>query len=591
MRRTVPVPAGARVPVIGGLVLAVVVGASACSGSIGGSAGNGGPGNNPGGGPGNPGGGPGNNPGGGPGNNPGGGPGPGNEPPPGPGELAHTPMRRLTRAQYNNTIRDLLGVTGDTAGAFALDENDGGFASNATAPVKELQLDKYREAAEDLANKATADMARLVPCAPPAKPEAACVDEFLRDFGKRAYRRPLEADELTRYKALFNVGKDGTDFATAIRLVVSTMLQSPNFIYMPELGDPRRVSATGKMVALTHYEAASRLSYYLQNTMPDAELFAAADAGKLGTADELAMQARRLMQSPRGRDTVVSFHAQWLQTDDLLTVEKSATSYPMFTPEVRAAMKDELDEFADQVVRQGDGKLETLLTAGFSFLRGPLYGVYGVSAAGGAATGMRRADLPAGQRAGILTLAGVMAKHAHPDQSSPVGRGYVISDRLLCVVPPDPPDNVDANVPTPDPNSTTRARFEMHRTKPDCAACHALMDPLGLPFESYDGMGRYRTMDGRQAVDPTSALANTDNDGPVKNAVELMGRLAQTSEVKRCVSRQWFRYAFGRIDTAADGPSIDAALDAFARGGFKVPDLVVGIASTDTFRFRRPVEP
>jgi hypothetical protein len=568
MRRTVPVPAGVRVPAIGGLVLAVVVGASACSGSIGKTA----------------------DPGGGPGNNPGGGPGTGgNQPPAAPGELAHTPMRRLTRAQYNNTVRDLLGVTADTAGAFALDENDGGFASNATAPVKELQLDKYREAAEDLANKATVDLPKLVPCAPPAKLEAPCLDEFLRDFGKRAYRRPLEADEIARYQALFAVGKDGADFATAIRLVVSTMLQSPNFLYRPEIGDPRRL--TGKMMALTHYETASRLSYYLHNSMPDAELFVAADTGKLGTADEVAAQARRLMANPRARDTVVSFHAQWLQTDDLLTVEKSPTSYPMFTPEVRAAMKDELDEFADQVVRQGDGKLETLLTAGFSFLRGPLYGVYGVSAAGGAATGMRRADLPAGQRAGILTLAGVMAKHAHPDQSSPVGRGYVVSDRLLCVVPPDPPDNVDANVPTPDPNVTTRARFEMHRTKPDCAGCHTLMDPLGLPFENYDGMGRYRTMDGRQAVDPTSTLANTSNDGPVKNAVELMGRLAQTNEVKSCLSRQWFRYAFGRLDTNADRTSVDAALDAFTRGGFKVTDLMVGIASTDTFRFRRPVEP
>jgi hypothetical protein len=587
MRRTVPVPARLRAPGVGGLALALVIGASACSGTIGKTADNGGgpgngagPGNNPG-----PGNGGGSNPGGG-GSNPGGGGGAG--PVPAPGELAHTPMRRLTRAQYNNTIRDLLGISADPAGTFALDENDGGFASNSTAPVKELQLDKYREAADDLANKATVDLAKLVPCAPPAKTEAACLDEFLRDFGKRAYRRPLEAEEITRYQGLFAAGKDGADFASGIRLVVSTMLWSPNFLYRPEVGDPRRIS--GKMMALTHYETASRLSYYLHNTMPDSELFAAADAGKLGTVEEVAAQARRLMASPRARDMVVSFHAQWLQTDDLLTVEKSPTTYPMFTPEVRAAMKEELDEFADQVVRTGDGKLETLLTAGFSFLRGPLYGVYGVSAAGGAATGLRRADLPAGQRAGILTLAGVMAKHAHPDQSSPVGRGYVISDRLLCVVPPDPPDDVDANVPTPDPNSTTRARFEMHRTKPQCASCHMLMDPLGLPFESYDGMGRFRTMDGRLAVDPTSTLANTDQDGPVKNAVELMGRLAQASQVRNCLSRQWFRYAFGRLDTTADKPAVDSALNSFANGGYKVADLVVGLASTDPFRFRRPVE-
>jgi len=254
---------------------------------------------------------------------------------------------------------------------------------------------------------------------------------------------------------------------------------------------------------------------------------------------------------------------------------------------VRSAMKVELDEFVDQVTRNGDGKLETLLTAGYSYLNGPLYGFYGVTGSGAMP---RKMDLPAGQRAGVFTLSGVMARHSHPDQSSLVGRGALVSDRLLCIDPPDPPDDVDAVVPKPDPNVSTRARFEQHRVDPKCAGCHALMDPLGIPFETYDGIGKYRTTDGGRPVDATSALKGTDNDGPVKDATELMKRLAGTSQVRRCLTQQWFRYVFGRMDTDGDKPAIDGALGAFEGAGNKVPDLMIALTTTNAFRFRRTVD-
>jgi hypothetical protein len=505
------------------------------------------------------------------------------------GELAPTTLRRLTRAQYNNTVRDLLGIDGDAAAGFGLDEDEGGFAANGKAPVKELQIDKYRETAEALAAKAVADLKRLAPCAPPARPETECLDEFLRDFGKRAYRRPLSGEELQQYRMLFGVGREAGDFASGIQLVVSTMLQSPSFLYRPELGDTARAGRQG--VPLGAYEVATRLSYFLQNTMPDQELFAAADAGRLVSDEEVAAQARRLLASPRARDSVVSFYRQWLQVDDVETVEKDPEVYPAFTPELRAAMADEIEEFADQVTRQKDGgTLETLLTARFSFLRGPLFALYGAPAGGGDPAVLRRTELPESQRAGVFTLAGVMAKHGHPDQSSPVARGYVISDRLLCIVPPDPPENIDASVPRPDPNVSTRVRFEQHRTRPECATCHALMDPLGLAFESYDGIGRYRTMDGRVPVDASSELRGTDQDGPVKNAVDLMSRLSKSREVRACLTRQWFRYALGRLDGEGDRPALQAAVEAFGRNGYRLTDLMVALAVSHPFRFRRPVD-
>jgi hypothetical protein len=363
------------------------------------------------------------------------------------------------------------------------------------------------------------------------------------------------------------------------------MLQSPHFLYRPELGVTGANDAGGP--ALTQFELGARLSYLVQNTMPDDQLLAAAESNKLRTPEEIGVQARRLLASPGARDAMTSFFAQWLHVEDLLSVDKDPAAFASFNAELRAAMKDEVLEFADQVARQ-DGSFQTLLTAGFSYLKGPLPAFYGVGG-GAAGTAMRKTDLPAGQRAGILTLAGVMARHAHPDQSSPVARGHLISERLLCIVPPPAPDDVNNDVPKPDPNLTTRARFEQHRKDPGCASCHALMDPLGLPFEIYDGMGRFRTMEGRQMVDATGALSGTDRDGPVKNAVELMARMSEASEVRACMARQWFRYAFGREDQDADKPVLTSAIEAFARSNHRLPDLIVALATTNAFRRRAPL--
>ena len=188
---------------------------------------------------------------------------------------------------------------------------DGGFASNAKAPLKELQIEKYLEGAEALAKTAVGNLARLAPCAPPAAQEADCLDQFVTGFGKRAFRRPLTPAEADKYKQLFQIGKAGGVFADGISLVVSTMLQSPYFLYRPELGEG---SAAPDGLALSGYETASRLSYFLQNTMPDDQLFAAADQGKLRTPEEIAAQARRLLDSPKARDSITSFYEQWLRS-------------------------------------------------------------------------------------------------------------------------------------------------------------------------------------------------------------------------------------------------------------------------------------
>jgi hypothetical protein len=503
-------------------------------------------------------------------------------------KAGRAPMRRLTNAQYNETVHALVGIDGDFSQDFGPDEETGGFASNSTVPVSSTQVDKYRAAAEQIAEQAVMGtaLARLAPCAPPASDADACADRFIPDFGKRAFRRPLTADEVNRYRTVYVTGR-GTngDFATGIKLVVSALLQSPYFLYLPELGEP---AATANKLALTPYEMATRLSYFFLGTMPDTDLFAAADARKLGTADEVATAARRLLGTPQATAALVSFHRQWLMLDDILSTTKDGTAFPEFTPALRQAMDDEISAFLTGVLRDGDARLETLLLANFSFITPPLYGLYGLPAPAAGATSPARVEFPAGQRAGLLTLAGTLATFAHPDQSSPVARGFLVSDRMLCVTPPVPPPNVDTSVPPPDPNVTTRQRLEAHRTNASCSACHGLMDPYGLTFEHYDGIGRYRAKDGVQAVDSTGTLPDI---GFVKDAVELIGRLYQSEQVRRCMVQNWFRYGLGRLETEQDAATLASALAAFARSDYRIPELMLAMVSSDGFRYRAPIVP
>ena len=496
---------------------------------------------------------------------------------------ASAPLRRLTRAQYDNTVRDLLGIDAHPAADFGLDEQGGGFASNFKAPVELLQVERYQQAAEELAEQA--DLALLAPCALPGGDEAQCLEEFLAGFGTRAYRRPLSAEELAAHRQLFSTAGD---FAGGIRLVLSTMLQSPYFLYRPELGNPLVVENDG--LPLTAYELASRLSYLLQNTMPDAELFAAAAASALQTPEQLADQVRRLLAAPAASDTFVSFYEQWLEVEDLGDLEKNTEIYPAFTAELKSALQSELHEFVEHAMREGEGRLSTLLTADFSFLSGPLYELYGLPQPDAATSGaVTQVTLPAGQRAGLFTLASVMARHSHPDQSSPVKRGYMVLDKLLCTVPPPPPANVDITVPEVDPSVPTSVRFEQHRVDPACASCHSLMDPLGMAFEHYDGIGRYRPSEAGLPVDASLELTGTDQDGPVQNAVELMSKLAAAAEVRDCMARQWFRYAFGRADEPEDAGAILAASSALAGSDQRIGELLAALTSSRGFRYRKPV--
>jgi hypothetical protein len=509
--------------------------------------------------------------------------------PAGPGVVVETvsavPLRRLTQLQYDNTVRDLLGLARAPGLTLEGDEGDAGFDANARLAPGSLQLDEYRRSAEDLADRAVAaGVDRLAPCAA-GRADAACAADFIAGFGRRAYRRPLAADELDRYQRLYAAEAAARGRASGLGLVLRAMLQSPHFLYRVELGEDAPAQAGEVSVPLTAHEVAARLSYFLWNTMPDEALFAAADANALGTAAQIATMARAMLADPRARSTMVSFHQQWMEVQSLASLERND---PAFTPGLRAAMDDELGAFADNVIRQGDGKLATLLTASFSFVRAPLFDLYGLPSPGGAGAGPVRVDLPPLQhRAGLLSLPAVLAAHAHPDQTSLVHRGLLVRSKLLCTTPPPPPPTVNNTPPAVDPKVSARRRFEQHRADPSCAGCHALMDPLGVTFEAFDAIGRYRTTDGQQPVDTAGELTGTlASDGPVHDPAELARRLAAAPEVRDCVTRQWFRYLTGRNETDADAPLLALALATFEHADQQIPELLVAFTASKTFRSR-----
>lgn len=499
-----------------------------------------------------------------------------------------TKLRRLTRDQFNNTVRDLIGATGKPADALAPDEKMGPFHSNAIAPITDLVVQQHQETARTLATEARARMATIAPCDLAADTGTTCATRFVTEFGLKAFRRPLDAAEVTAYVGLYNVGKAGTGgAANGFRLVLETMLQSPAFLYHSDVGANGTPQGTPSLA--TSYELASRISYFLWNTMPDAALFTKAASGALAQPTAVSAEVDRMLKDDKAGATIALFHRQWLDLEELPTKTKDPTLYPNFSPAVAAAMLQETSLFTDHVVRKGDGLLKTLLTSNVAFPQGELFGIYGVAQPGGYTAGTP-VMLDATKRAGLLTQAAFLTRNAHGNQTSPIHRGIVVRENLLCQPIPAPPPGVSTGVAVPTPATTTRQRFEQHSTDPSCAACHQLIDPLGVGFEHYDAVGAYRTQDGIGQVDATGNVVEADVAGAFKGGVELANKLAASKQVENCVVNQWFRFSLGRIETQNDACSIKSIREGFRASGGNIRTLLAQVAVSDAFRYVRSQE-
>jgi hypothetical protein len=509
--------------------------------------------------------------------------------------VVDTPIRRMTRFEYNSTVRDLLGDTTEPANVFPPEEEVAGFNNQAAAlQVSELLAEQYMKVAEGVSERATANMAALMPdCDPSAEGEEACAVHFIDSFGRRAFRRPLDASEAERFKALYDFAIADADLGTfedGIQLVIQAMLQSPHFLYRPEFGGADPIE--GDVVRLTSWEMASKLSYMLWNTMPDEELFRAAEADELTTKEQIAAQAQRMLQDARAKDMIRNFHRQWLLLTHIDTISKDTTVYPAYTDALRPLWQEETEAFIEQVIVDGDGSLRTLFTAPYSMMNAELATFYGEDVTGAipAGTAFERVDLDPTRRAGLLTQGALMATHAKGDQSSPVFRGKFVREQLMCQALPIPPANLVITPPELDSTKTTREQFEEIGANAECASCHNLMNPVGFGFEHYDGIGLWRDTQNNKPIDATGEIiASEDLDGTFDGAVELAQKLAGSTQVAQCVSSQWFRFANNRTVTEADTCSIETMNEAFAASGYNIRELLVAITQTEAFLYRHRV--
>ena len=498
------------------------------------------------------------------------------------------PLRRLTNWEYDNTIRDLLGDDSRPSSAFPTDAAAVGFDTKASAQgVSAVLAEAYMRVAEEVAARATADLGALLPCDPSAG-EVACGEAFVDGFGARAYRRPLADDERALLVGLFTASRDQYGFAKAIELVLQAMLQSPEFLYRIELGMPDPDAA--EAVRLTHYEVASRLSYLLWGSMPDDALLQAAADEALGTREEVAAQAQRLLAEPRARQAVANFHWQWLRLGRLDALDKDPGVYPDFDDALKASMQAESVAFLEDVVFDGAGDFATMFTADYSIVDGHLAQLYGV--AGPAGDAFERVDLDPTQRAGILTHASILAATGKRDQSSPVLRGVFVLEQLLCDAPPEPPPNVDTTPPELDPSSTTRERFEQHMADPLCFGCHSVIDPIGFGFEHYDGIGRWRESEGALAIDARGQIPAGPGGDIVEfdGVLELAGVFAESPVARECFVESWFTYGHGRSPEGEDDCSVTRLRNALDDAGGDVQSLLLELTQTEAFLYRPPRE-
>jgi hypothetical protein len=506
--------------------------------------------------------------------------------------LPREDLRRLTHSQFNNTVRDLLGDQTSPASQFPPEDFVNGFRNQSQAQsLSPLLIEAYSAAAEKLARAAFrgGDTHGLIPC----KPSTACRARFVREFGLKAFRRPLDPEEQKRYETLMS--HEG-DLVRGAQLVAEAMLQSPNFLFrLDETSDPK----------WKPYVAASRLSYSIWDTMPDAELFAAAARGDLSTPQGVEKSARRMLDHPQARRALDDFVGQWLRFDRILTATRDRRKFPRFTREAALAMTAEASMFVADLV-WNDRNFMDLFTAKYVYENADLAPIYKVPPP--SKEFEQIVFTPESERAGLLGQTLFLASTAKPEDSSPTARGLFVREQFLCQHVPDPPAGVNTNLPpvTEAKPQTNRDRMSEHATNPSCATCHKLIDPIGFGLEKFDAVGARREKftlqffkgrgegEGRRSPPKTIAL-DIDGKGYVtgipdsqfSSPAELGTVLARSAQCQECVVKQYFRYIAGRTETPADRPVIRKLLDGFQSSQFRFKELIVSLMLVREFPDRR----
>ncbi len=464
---------------------------------------------------------------------------------------------RLSPQQYDQTVAWLFRFDAGTTWTEEFPQDPEGFyfKNNSDAmkvsSVLALQLSRAAEdIVETVFTNPTEHLAHLSPCeaadlaadAPPAE----CIDGFIEATGLRLFRRPLTAEEVSRYRAIVDAATTG---GRGVELATEAMLQSPHFLYRTEL------LTQGE---LTSYEKVSLLALTVWDVGPDDELLALAEQG-IATDDEADL-VEKVLADPRAEGAYARFFVDWLDMDGVASVDKS--NDPRYTPELVQAMAQEANDYIGFIMKEGDGTQASVFSSTQTIHNPALDAIYGPAVAG--PDGVRQ--LPPTERAGLLTLPAWLALYSDP-KPTPIVRGHEVRQRLFCQpMPPIPPGLPTPQVPDPVPGETERERFARHATDPVCAGCHKLMDPIGFLFSNYDALGAYITEEQGQPIDSSGSIAGTNTlDGDYANAVEMLTRVAESDELTACLPQQMYKFVYGQpVDVREDVCGLGVSSDAYA---------------------------
>jgi mono/diheme cytochrome c family protein len=499
-------------------------------------------------------------------------------------------IRRLSKVEYGNTLRDLFGVDPHIADELP-DEVFGAGYTNSLSP---LLMEQYLAVANEVLNRIIAPAGapptpmqqQLFGAAPaPGADHREAARHIARSLARRAYRRPPSEAEIEVLLRVFALATgNGRSYPDALRLMLKAILVSPQFLFITPAGDG---DPGGNIVPLGDHQLASRLSYLVWATMPDAELSALADAGTLHDPVVLAAQTRRLLGDPRARALFDGFGAQWLGLDKLARKTFDAEKFPQMTAALRTAMYDEARLLFESIVREDRG-LMTFIDCDYSFLNGTLATIYGMerSVTG---PGMRKVQLNDANRGGILAMPGILAMTSFPNRTSPVNRGVWVLEQVLGEhVPPAPADvpSLEKQDQQQIGSLTLRQRTELHRTDPVCANCHKILDPIGFGLENFDAIGRWRERDDSGgAIDATGELPGGHRFGSPAELKRIIA--ARIDDLCHNLTSRLLAYALCRQLEGYDEIVVDQLADVVAKDGYRMQTLVVAIVTSYPFTHRR----
>jgi mono/diheme cytochrome c family protein len=411
---------------------------------------------------------------------------------------------------------------------------------------------------------------------------ASCATRIMTSLAGRAFRRPVASTEVARYVALVHrAQKDEASFEEGLAVGIQALLVSPDFLFRIERDRPAVSAAIAHPI--TQHELATRLSYFLWASMPDAALRRAADAGTLRNPGVLSAQVRRMLRDPRSHSLAEQFGGQWLQFRALESLTRNRERFPDFDDYLRMCMRRETERFVEYVIRN-DRSIVDFIDAKYSFLNERLAKHYGIDGVTGPE--FRRVDLTGTPRSGVLTQASVLTVSSYATRTSPVLRGKWILDNLLNAPPPDPPPDVpnlnEASIGTV---ASLRQQLEAHRTNPTCASCHRRMDPLGFGLENFDAVGAWRTIDGEFPIDATGFLPDGDEFNGPEQLRDVLVKQRQT--FARCLTSKLMTYALGRGLQSYDTRTVSAIADRLPASEYRFSALVLEIVNSLPFQQRR----